>query len=295
MGIFDFLFGSEQKAQQTTTLGETVKAKRDVAEASRQETVSEKTGVSTTEQKTQQQQVTRNLDPQTQAILQDLIASISGRVETGGGTVLDPKVLGAVGGNLDFANLLAERASKTEGVIGGQTEAIVAEARRTGENVLEAQGTTLARGAGSNLNSIVQAAIAQGRGDLETSLAALEGKLGIEARQAGSQDLATAMGALLESGRAGADISIAGQAAGTQQISQLAQILSGATQEVTGVTTAAGTTTSEEQMTQLVDILRTLVEESSQTRATEQTGATKQTGRDSLVGQVAGLIGAFNN
>jgi len=281
MGLFDAFFGSKQTSKQATDQTQTTTGTRtsEVTEAQQQESL--RSGVSTTEQETAQQQTIQQLDPETQSILQDLIKTLSGGLEGGGGTILSPEVTGAVSGNLDFSNLLAQRAGETEGVIRGDTESIITEARRQGENALELQGTTLARGAGSNLNSIVQAINAQGRSDLETQLGGLRGTLGIQARQAGSQDLATALGALVESARSGADIEIAGQTAGTQQIAQLAEILSGATTVTTGATQVTGRATEEEQISQLLEALRSSIEETD--TVSELTGATdvRQTGRDS--------------
>ena len=155
MGLFGSLFGSKQKSSTTIDQTQTTSGTRtsEVTEQQKQESL--RAGVSTTEQETTQQQTVQQLDPETQSILQNLIKTLSGNLEGGGGTILSPELTGAVSGNLDFANLLAERAGETEGVIRGDTESIITEARRQGENALELQGTTLARGAGSNLNSIV--------------------------------------------------------------------------------------------------------------------------------------------
>ncbi len=281
MGFFDSFFGSEQESKQTTDQTQTTTGVKtsEVTEEQKQESL--KTGISTTEQETTQQQTTQQLDAETQAILQNLIKTLSGGLESGGGTILSPEVTGAVSGNLDFSNLLAERAGETEGVIRSDTEGIITEARRQGENALELQGTALARGAGSNLNSIVQAINAQGRSDLETQLGGLRGQLGIQARQAGSSDLATALGALVESARSGADIEIAGQTAGTQQIAQLAQILSGATTVTTGATQATGVATEEQQITQLLEALRSSIEETDTESRLTGTTSVDQSGKDS--------------
>ncbi len=289
MGLFDSLFGSKQTTKQKTTLDEATTGVRDVSSVESQKTQQTQTGETTSTQDTTQQQTVTTLDAETQSILQNLISSLSGSFAESGGTILSPEVSQAVPENLDFARFLSDRATETESVIGSNTDAIITEARRQGENALEIQGTQLAAGAGSNLNSIVQAANAQGRSDLETSLAGLAAQLGISARQAGSQDLATAFGARNEAARGGADIQIAGQTAGSQQITQLVQALAGATQETTGVTSAVGATTEQQTLEQLVAAIQEISETSTQTRTATQTGNVEQRGRDSL----AGIISSF--
>ncbi len=293
MGLFDSLFGSKQKSQQSTILDETTSGARDVTSVETQETQQRQTSTGETTQDTTQQQTVTQLDPETQRILQNLIQQLSGDFAGAGGTILDPSILGATGENLDFASFLANRAGETEGVIGANTEAIITEARRQGENALELQGTQLAAGAGSNLNSIVQAANAQGRSDLETQLAGLAGQLGIQARQAGSQDLATAFGARSEAARGGADIQIAGQTAGVQSISQLVAALTGATTETTGATSAVGTTAEQTELEQLVAAIQDITETTSGTRSATQSGQVESRGRDSVAGTIASIVGAF--
>lgn len=293
MSIFDKFFGSKQKTATDTTLKQATTGTREVTTAEAQETQQKQITSGVTTQDTTQQQTVTQLDEQTQAILQQLIQGLSGSFTEGGGTVLDPSILEASAGNIDFSNFLSSRAMETEGVLGGSTEAIIAEARRQGENALEIQGTQLAMGAGSNLNSIVQAAQAQGQSDLATQLAALQGQLGIQARQVGSQDLATAFGARSEAARGGADISIAGQTAGVQSIAQLVAALTGATTETTGQISAVGTTEEQSQLEALVSSLQELVETSDTVSTTQQTGLTKQTGQDSIFGTLANVVGAF--
>lgn len=293
MGFFDFLFDSEQKTQQKDTVDVTTAATKDVIATDRQQTDSTRESSATTQQDTTQQQVTTQLDPETQAILQNLIQGLSGTLGGGGGSIVDPSVLEKSGENLDFASFLQTRAGETEGILGGNTEAIISEARRTGENALELQGTQLAAGAGSNLNSIVQAAQAQGRGDLESQLAALRGQLGIQARQAGSQDLATAFGASNEAARAGADIDIAGKTAGTSQLATLVQALTGATTTTVGESSAAGVTTEQETLEQLLASLRESSERAGQTSKTGRTTTGVASGSDSLFDSGVKLLDLF--
>ena len=317
MGLFDTLFGSKKTVSSDFAQTQDTTGTRKLESTEVQKEQIDKTGKTVSEQATQQEQVTRNLDVGTENIIRNLIANLAGGAGGGGGgvrsivgsgaggvpifgsevgakgggvgggggepgTIVSDKVLDATSSNLDFASFLSNRATQTEGAIGSNTEAILTEARRQGENALELQGTQLARGAGSNLNSIVQAASAQGRSDLETQLAGLQGTLDIEARRAGSEDLATAVGALIETARSGADIEIAGQTGQTQQIAQLADILSGAVQETVGTTAATGEVTEEQQITQLLEAMRDALETTDQTINLTGTSNTTSRSQDSL-------------
>ncbi len=290
MGLFDTLFGSKKTVSSDFAQTQDTTGTRKLESTQIQKEQIDKTGKTVSEQETTQESTVRNLDVGTENIIQNLIASLGGG---GPESIVSDKVQGAASSNLDFANLLAQRAGETEGVIGGNTEAILTEARRQGENALELQGTQLARGAGSNLNSIVQAANAQGRSDLETQLAGLQGTLDIEARKAGSEDLATAVGALIETARSGADIDIAGQTGQTQQIAQLADILAGAVQETVGTTAATGQVTEEQQITQLLEAMRDALETTDQTINLTGTSNTTSRSQDSLFSNFLNVASLF--
>ncbi len=292
MGIFDSFFGSEQESAGGIKLNEKKTGTKKVASV--EEKTSEKTVDTTgeTTADTTSQQTTTQLDEGTQNILRELIGGLSGGVAEGG-SIVDTKVLDASAGNIDFANFLQGRAGETEDVLNAQTGAIVGEARRTGENALEAQGTRLAAGAGSNLNSIVQASQAQGRSDLETQLAGLTANLGIQARQAGSQDLNSAFGAGNEAARAGADIQIAGETAGVQNISQLIDNLTGAETETVGGTQAIGTSLESSQISELIKSIQGIAVDSEETRELDQTTTESGSSRNSPFDDFIKLIGAI--
>ena len=290
MGLFDTLFGSKKTVSSDFSQIQDTTGTRKLESTEIQKEQIDKTGKTVSEQETQQESTVRNLDVGTEQIIQNLIASLGGG---GPKSLVSGKVQDAASSNLDFANFLSNRATQTENVIGANTEAILTEARRQGENALELQGTQLARGAGSNLNSIVQAANAQGRSDLETQLAGLQGTLDIEARRAGSEDLATAVGALIETARSGADIDIAGQTGQTQQIAQLAEILAGAVQETVGTTAATGQVTEEQQITQLLEAMRDALETTDQTINLTGTSNTTSRSQDSLFSNFLSVASLF--
>ncbi len=312
MGLFDSLFGSKSEESSTseseakkkalqvgtqdttktgtqaTTVDSSTVGQTDTVQTG-QETTDQKTiGESISAQDTKVLSTTTNLDQGTQDILTNLIGGLSGDLKEGGGSIIDSKVLEASAGNLDFAKFLQDRAVETENVLNANTGAIVGEARRQGENALEAQGTRLAAGAGSNLNSIVQAAQAQGRSDLETQLAGLSANLGIQAREAGSSDLATAFGAGNEGVRTGADVDIAGKTAGTDQITSLVNALSGATQTTVGETSVTGKQTDEQTLTAIINSLQnTGVTSQEDTTLAQVTETEEQTSIESLLAELS--------
>ncbi len=316
MGLFDSIFGSDSSSESTLGIDEKKKTIKEVAavedKTSKKDiSTTGKTTTDTTQETTEAgtadttaESTVTTLDEGTQKILRDLIGGLSGGV-AGGGGIVDTKTLDASAGDIDFADFLKSRAGKTEGVLRGETAAIVAESRRQGENALELQGTRLAAGAGSNLNSIVQAAQAQGRSDLETQLAGLTANLGIQARQAGSQDLGAAAGFGTDAAQGAANIQIGGQSAGVENLSSLIDNLTGATTgtvgatsgvttgRLSGVTSAVGTSEEETQMTELIQAIQAIAvkteEERKLNQTTSQSGSETSSPFDSLID----LIGAF--
>ncbi len=313
MGLFETLFGSKSEESSTSkseadkkvaSIGsqDTTKTGTQVTDLDSTivgKTTEETTGAETTTQKTIGESIsvqdtdtiskTTNLDVGTQDILKNLIAGLNDNLGVGG-SIIDPKVLEQSGQNIDFANFLKNRAKNTENVLNENTGAIVGEARRQGENALEAQGTRLAAGAGSNLNSIVQAAQAQGRSDLETQLAGLSANLGIQAREAGSSDLATAFGAGSEGARTGADIDISGKTAGTDQITALVNALTGATSTTTGETSVSGKVTEEQELSALIESITSAFGTSQEDKTLASTTKTdEETSIESLLAELTAI------
>lgn len=239
--ILSPVLGSGQKQKQTTSGTTAQETQQKQAQVSASEAT--QTGATTQQQQETRTGEVRLLDPEAEAALKQLFIQLTGQVGAAGGTALPADVLQGSADSLDFARLLRERAGGGEQTVADASGAIVSEARRQGENALEAQGTRLASATGSNINSIVQAINAQGRGDLESQLAALQADLAIRGRQLGSEELATAFGATSEATRTGADVALAGSQTGVSNVSQLAQALRGvvATSAETGTLAGAGT------------------------------------------------------
>ena len=102
--------------------------------------------------------------------------------------------------------------------------------------------------------------------------------------------MATSIGALLESTRAGADVEIAGQAGGTQQIAQLAQILSGATQTTRGTVRATGITREQEDIQKLVEAIKAATETADQTTDITGSVSASEKSQDSILGILSGFF-----
>ncbi len=251
MGLFDFLGGGSI----TKTTGE---EKIDLTKKTLQEQtqLQETTGTKTGERAGETTQVSTALDPGTLAILQNLIAQIGGE----GAVTGLPTSLQAVAEPLDFARLLSTRALGTAEGVSKDTAAIVDEARRIGEINISKQGTALAEAGGSALNTVSAALQGRGQADLESQLASIAAELGIRGRELESADLATAFASLTEGLQTGANVSLAGAAAPTQQITALVQALKG------GATTAAGTTKEQFGEEQFISTLAELISSITETQ-----------------------------
>lgn len=292
MGLFDSLFGSKAKTTtgQTQTGQQTQQQKTQGAEQT--QLGGREVSTETTDQTAQQSQQTQLFDEQTLASLQSLFQQLIG--STGeGGTVLPEELTGVPSSILDFAGILQNRAIGGEGQFSNDIGAILNEARRRGTNELEAATTRAAEGAGSNLNSIVQGAAAQGRADLESQLAALEADLKFRNRKLSSDELLSAFGALTEGGRVGADISLAGTGQGVSNIASIGNLLRGAVAETTGVSTTTGVTGVESEFLREQNTLKEIMDFINQQSGitTQQQGIVKE--RDSLLDDLTGLISAF--
>ncbi len=187
----------------------------------------------------EQTQLTSLLDEGTQERLRQLVFDITGDEGAAGGLV----------------ELLASRATEADEFQQQQTAAIVGEARRTGEIRVGVAEQSAARGAGSSLNTIVQQLGLEERAALESQLASLEATLGLQGRQAATDEITgavkTATGA--QAGQAGAAAS-------------LADVLKGATQETT---TSVATQEQTQQIQDLVSILASLTGQTKLTDLTE--------------------------
>lgn len=155
---------------------------------------------------------------------------------------------GGVGADIgNVAELLLTRAEGAEEAVLARTGAIVGEARRTGERELTRLQTDLAQQAGgSTFNTFVQGATAEGRASLESQLAALQAQLGIQARGIETDELSNVVEAI--------STGAAGEAASSNAIAQLVNVLRGATArtETTGEQTQQETQRAMETLTELM-------------------------------------------
>ena len=182
------------------------------------------------------------LDAKTQNQLFELIQQLGGNIQEGGA------------GNVDFtgelasiSKLLTERAGTAESAVAEQSDAIIGEARRSGEQSLGQQVTGLTQATGSSQNSLVQAFATQGRNDLETQLASLSAELSLKGRELATGEFQGATQGLV----AGAD-------AGLKDVTKLAgitELLRGATATVSGLTNVSQTSAENESITSLIEEL----------------------------------------
>lgn len=289
MGLFSFSLGgskkktsgeqkttgtttSNQVSQQTTAQNTTANTTAQQAQSQTQNTQQQVSGQQTStgtqsqtasgssqetsqQQQSQQQTATTSvLDTDTQNILKDLIQQLSQNSQNSD----------IVGGAGQVVQSLLARASTAGDDLATQTAAILNAARQTGEQALTANTTAAANAAGSALNTFTQGVNAQGRVQLETQLAGVEGQLNLQNRQAVTGEITNALTQLATiPGIAAAD---------TQAILNVVQLLKGATTTATGTTEtqASGQTTG--QTTQQAQATT-----EQQTGTTQQSSTTSQT------------------
>lgn len=208
--------------------------------------------------------VTELLSSDVQDALKDVILSL-----TGGQLAGDD-----IGSKIkDISTMLLERAAGAQEEIGKQSEASIAEARRSGERELGRLQTDLAQQAGGTKgNSFVVGATAEGRAALESQLAALSSQLNINARNTQTTEFNNAIQGLVQS--AAADTGSA------SAIAQLSNVLRGS--KATSTTNRAATQeeleTFNENLTQLVNSIVSGTQ-------------TKDTDTDSLIEDIFGIFG----
>lgn len=184
----------------------------------RQKTEREEATKATVEEQTEQERTTL-LDPETQALLRNLVRAVGGATPSGEASS-------------ELAAGIAGRATGADEFFSAQIAPILAEARRRGTEEVTRLFTELSQTGGSSLDTLVRSGTAKAVGDLESQLAATGGQLAIESREAGTRELQTALQALT--------------GAGTEQTSNLVRLieqLRGATAETERVTTGRETET----------------------------------------------------
>lgn len=157
----------------------------------------------------------------------------------------------------DVADLLLQRAGAAEEVINSRNAAILADARRAGQDELAQLKTQLATDAGgSTFNTFVAGAVSQGAADLESQLASAEGQLANEARNTATTELLNAINAIATGAQTGVQ--------GITGIAGLGELLRGATTvtENVGTVAAQGLETTNETIN---TILKQLLESKTTT------------------------------
>lgn len=261
MSFLDFIKGKDKTTSSEAGTGTELTTDRTVLTGKEQETSSQQTGaISGTEQTTQQEQVQKTLDDETQAQIKSILSVLSGQVGADGVSSLSPDVQAGVGENLDFARLFAGRAAGADDALSGNIESIIGSARLQGERALDQNLTGITSAAGSGLNTAVQALKNRGSNDLNVQLAALAGQLGFDARKIGTEEFAGAAGAFGSAVQTGAQADIAGQGSIVGDITSLAQILKGAETSQVGTIGQTGRTETQETINQFTESLRLLEE-----------------------------------
>ncbi len=236
-GILGFKFSSDRQKGVTT---EDANVDRRTTQTTKQ---TQKDTQKTTG--TAQQEVTQ-LPQEVQDILVNLIKAQAGQLTPGEGG--GP----ATGGELaNVAQQLLERAEGAESALNSQNAATLSEARRKGSQEIGRGVTELATAAGSSQNSFVQQSGLEAQTQLESSLAALNANLNIEARNTASKEFVDAANLFGQSAQAG------GQSTGS--LANLVQQLRGGTTVTTDETqqnvTGESTLDSQQKLQEIVKAL----------------------------------------
>jgi len=193
-------------------------------------------------------QFVNNLDTDTQNLLKSFLSDTATSNDAKG--LADFVATRAIGGDL------------TKSI-----EDIVSNARLQGKQDIGRATVGNANEAGSSLNSFVQQTAGEQYADLNSQLAGLTGELNFKAREIQSAELSQALQGIIN-----ADSS---QAA---NVSGIANVLKGATQETSGSSMQKGTSSSTEQSSQLSTILEALT---SLQRGTEYSNTSERIKLDS--------------
>lgn len=309
MGIFDFLTGRDNQQTQTqssqvvedTNIAKSAFRGTSTAEAQERGTVA----ASSRNDSTTQQVDQRFLGQDIETLLGNLIKGLgdqSGVLPPSAGTFgaggKPPNANAVLGDNAVLLDIIRNRATALPGKIEGDIAGIVGEARRQGEDQLTANTTAAAQASGSAQGSLVTDIENSGRAELESRLAGITGQLGLQGIGVAGQELATAFAGGDTLAKSTSDIG----ALPVEQITQLAEVLKGATQQGTTTGAADSTQLSEEQ--QVTNSLRSVLEalEELTKGKTVRTSEGTSTGSSSSSGSIldifdslAGLIASGNS
>ena len=232
MGLFDSLFGSgktKSKTQNETT-------------QNRDSTTTAKS-TQKTDSLTKADSTTKLLRDDVQNTLNDFLLGMV--QEKGDGTKMTPEVQ-----LKELGSFLVSRAEGAENALNAQTDAIIGEARRAGTREVDRLQADLAQAAGgSKANTFVTGGTAEAQAALESQLAAASAAFAQQNRGVATTEFQAAIDAL-QSG-------IAGEATSTAAISQLVNVLKGATATTNASETGSSTTnvTAEETVKELIKAL----------------------------------------
>lgn len=232
MGLFDSLFGSGKTKSKSETSTTQNTDRTTVAKSTQN-----------TDTATKADSTTKLLRDDVQNTLNDFLLNLVGQNSDGTKTTPDDQLK-------QLATLLTERASGAEAALNQQTSAILNESRRAGQREVDRLQTDLAQAAGgSKANTFVAGATAEAQASLESQLAAAAASFAQQNRNVATTEFQTAIDAL-SSG-------IAGEATSVQAISQLVNVLRGATQTTTATEVGSQQTqmTAEETVKELINAL----------------------------------------
>ncbi len=227
MGLFDFLTGEDDEQEQKIAVTDSSQTER-VAIRGGTTAETQERGVAsagTRSDVTTQDLSARFLDQDIELVLSDLIKGLS---ERSGVVNLSVDTNDVLADNRALQQTIQQRATSLPANINADIANIIGEARRQGEDELQALTTRAATAAGSSQNSLVSDIEASGRAELESRLAGQLGQLNLAALQPIQQAEAAAFAAGDTLARTTSDIS----SQPITDITALSELLKGATQTI---------------------------------------------------------------
>ncbi len=214
------------------------------------------------------------LDPETQALLQNLIQQLGGDIGGSGDPTAD--LIDVL--QQSFAGDFATRAGDSGDATAGSIEDVISAARASGEEQIGLQNRQIAERTGSSFNTLVQDLTQENRQDFETQLAGVSGQLSLAARESGTQEFLGASEAL----RRATESSRLGASSGVADLATLINSLKGATQTsaLTGDVLQTGLQETQETTNSLQSVIEAIQELQSGKSVTvgSQTGETSESG-----------------
>ena len=280
--VLDFFTGTENTETSqninTTTQQDTAKTTLSGGTTAQTQERGTVTGEEQTTATSRDETVTQ-LDPETQALLQNLIQQLGGDI---GGDDQSADLINQL--QQSFAGDFATRAGDSGDATSSLIQDVINAARQSGEEQIGLQNRQIAERTGSSFNTLVQDITQQNTQDFETQLAGVSGQLSLAARESGTQEFLGASEAL----RRATESSRLGASSGVADLATLINSLKGATQ--TSALTGDVLQTGLQETQETTNSLQSVIEAIQELQTGKSVTVGSQTGEGSESGTIFDLF-----